>query len=258
MACERYLNALIEHAAGAPAPAGLLRHLESCPGCAGELVALRKVIALSERTLREVVATEPSPALLESARRLVLPPRTRTAQVRRWVGWSVGAAGLAAAALAVVVLVPRHPRFEEREAVAVARRPVPVAESSEPRPEARLPPTPQAEPVSERTASPERSTAGTERSGAASRRASTPPPASTTASPSAPASEREPPGREGEPGPAPFPEVDWRVAALPPLPAPEGIVLDPPSVARIAVPALEIPSLRVEPIAEPAGIEVGA
>jgi hypothetical protein len=258
MACERYLNALLEHAAGAPAPAGLLRHLESCPGCAGELAALRKAIAISERTLREVVATEPSPALLASVRRSVLAPRTRTAPVRRWVGWTVGAAGLVAAALAVVILVPRHSGVEEREAVAVARRPVPVAESSEPRPETRVRPTPLAEPVAERTASPERSTSGTERRGAASHRASTPPPASTTASPSAPPSEREPPGREGEPGPPPSPEVDWRVAALPPLPAPEGIVLDPPPVARIAVPALEIPSLRVEPIAEPAGIEAGA
>ena len=63
MACERYREALTGLAAGGLASDGLEAHLAGCEDCRLELAALRRALDAVDADLRELVATEPSPAL---------------------------------------------------------------------------------------------------------------------------------------------------------------------------------------------------
>lgn len=100
MACERYVGALADVAAGAPAAPEVEAHLAACEACRAELQALRHALAVAEAELRGLLSAEPSPALSTRIRRAVAegdPP-----EAHRWrLGWLWPS--LAAATLLVAI-----------------------------------------------------------------------------------------------------------------------------------------------------------
>jgi len=139
MACERYREALTELAAGAPAPAGLNAHLAGCAACRQELDALRRALEAVDADLRQLLATEPSPALAARIRQAAAEPEPGS--VWRPTLW-IQAFGAAAvlAAVAFVLLRGQAPTPSH-----VAALPPPASEANgAPLPAPEVPPTPKA------------------------------------------------------------------------------------------------------------------
>jgi len=105
MACERYLDALSDVAAGeAPSPE-FEKHLEACDACRAELAALRQALARVDGELTGLLSAEPSASLLPRVRAAV--EADRSPHPARWLGspvWlAVAATVLVAAVLSVFV-----------------------------------------------------------------------------------------------------------------------------------------------------------
>jgi hypothetical protein len=133
MACERYQGALTDLAAGAPAAPGLEAHLVGCAACRQELDALRRALALVETDLRQLLETEPSPALAARIRRAAAEPLVSPA----WRPGRVLQVVAAAALLAVALVVTRGREPGPEPARAVDTHPPPANETPSPGPAAR-------------------------------------------------------------------------------------------------------------------------
>jgi hypothetical protein len=96
MGCERYEEELTDAAIGTPASPDLERHLASCAACRSRLEGERRLMAGTDRILRDVLSVEPSPgfeARLLRAVRHAAPAASRSWWALR--GWTVPmAAGL--------------------------------------------------------------------------------------------------------------------------------------------------------------------
>lgn len=102
MSCERYQEALSDHAAGAPARPELERHLDACAECRSELLALREALASADASLAELASAEPSPAFRARLRLHVeaaSEPRPRFFFASRLASWLAAAAAVVVAAL---------------------------------------------------------------------------------------------------------------------------------------------------------------
>ena len=75
MACERYGEALVNMAAGLPAPAGLEAHLASCEACRAELQVLQQALAVADAEMAGLLAAEPAPELAVRIRQAVAETR---------------------------------------------------------------------------------------------------------------------------------------------------------------------------------------
>lgn len=96
---------LLDLAEGQPAPSETRAHLASCPACRAQIEQLQQDLAL----LPEVDVPEPSP-LYWAAFRRELADRVRELPTNRRAERWLWAPALAAAAVAVVVLLPRTAR----------------------------------------------------------------------------------------------------------------------------------------------------
>lgn len=134
MSCERYVDALADHAAGANAGSELEGHLGSCARCRDELTVLRRALALADAEMGALLADEPSASLLARIRRETAEdgkPAWRPATLS-WI-WTAVAAALV---LAVALIVGRGGFVAPRE-TRDAGRPSPArsARVNEPAPE---------------------------------------------------------------------------------------------------------------------------
>jgi hypothetical protein len=98
MACERYVGALADAAAGAPASAELEAHLAACAGCLESLRAQRQALVHVDLELTDLLRTAAPPAL---------PARIRLAVAdgARAEGWWRGSRARLAGAVAAVCVV---------------------------------------------------------------------------------------------------------------------------------------------------------
>jgi hypothetical protein len=108
MACERYLEAVTELAAGGPAVAGLKAHLAECADCREELAALRRVLEAVDAELRPFASSEPSPALAARIRQAASEPEARSGSRPAFALQALAAAAVLAA-VAFVLLLGRAP-----------------------------------------------------------------------------------------------------------------------------------------------------
>jgi hypothetical protein len=120
MACERFRDALSEHAAGEPAAPELGAHLPECEGCRLELEGLRRALALADAELGNLLSAVPSPELAARIRTAV----ARDPAAPAWrPGFWPSLAAAAAALLAVVGLVAlRDEPSRSRAAATQAQR----------------------------------------------------------------------------------------------------------------------------------------
>lgn len=100
MPCELNRSALVDVAAGSPAPAAVEAHLAACPACRAELRRLRDALALVDAALGDLATAEPSPALRARIRQSVAAARgPRLALPWPWA-WATAAAVVVALASA--------------------------------------------------------------------------------------------------------------------------------------------------------------
>ena len=59
--CQKWKDALIDHALGQPADAALEEHLAACPACAEVLRAWRERAAQMDPAIRQITTVEPGP-----------------------------------------------------------------------------------------------------------------------------------------------------------------------------------------------------
>lgn len=144
MSCESYRGALLDVAVGAPAPPRLSAHLAECGPCREALERERAHVSRIDGETRSALRIEPSPAFLPRARQRAA--EKETAPPWPWVQWLVPA-GVGLVMLAVGILVGRRsPPPPAAESAAVVR---PIPEPREqPAPDVTAP-----EPAPERTAS---------------------------------------------------------------------------------------------------------
>ena len=100
MHCERYRDALTDVAAGAPAPAGLEAHLDSCETCREELAARRRALAIAGAEMARFGAAEPSPGLTARIREAVAEADAAPPWHLGWVWPAMVASVILLAALA--------------------------------------------------------------------------------------------------------------------------------------------------------------
>lgn len=135
MSCERYADALLEHALGEPAPLELESHLRCCAACRGALERERRLLGKIDGELRDAVSVSPSPELLPRVRARVADA---AATGRPWrLFWLLpAAAGLVALVAAVSLRQPSGAQATQASSAAppAAAR---VAEATRPVPEAR-------------------------------------------------------------------------------------------------------------------------
>ena len=103
MSCERYAQAIEDHACGAHLAAAAAAHLGSCPGCAAAFEARRGALEALDAELQRAVAIDPSPAFAAGVRAGI--GRAPSAGYR--LAWLAAPLGIAAAlALAVLIGLP--------------------------------------------------------------------------------------------------------------------------------------------------------
>jgi hypothetical protein len=101
MACERFLEALRDRAAGASRP-DVDDHVASCAACREELRSLRRALAMADEALGEIGSAEPGPALRARIRSAVAEDAGRDANAKTSL-WRWAAALSAAAVLALAL-----------------------------------------------------------------------------------------------------------------------------------------------------------
>jgi hypothetical protein len=106
MACERYVGALADVAAGAQAAPGVEAHLAACEACRAELQALRHALAMADAEMAGLVTAAPSPALRARIRRAVA--EADPSEARPWrLGWLWPSLAAATLLVALGVLAGR-------------------------------------------------------------------------------------------------------------------------------------------------------
>jgi hypothetical protein len=104
MSCERYVDALANHAAGAGGGPELEAHLASCAGCRDELTVLRRALDLADGEMGALLSAEPSASLGARIRRATAEDgKPSVRPVALWV-WPAVAAALV---LAVTLVAGR-------------------------------------------------------------------------------------------------------------------------------------------------------
>lgn len=116
MSCERFSDAIVDHACGADLDARLAAHLERCAACRQTLDDVRRQLAESETELREALAISASPEFVTRVSERTDSARPAHAWTRAW--W-VGVAAAASIAFAVAVNVTESGRVPDR----ASRRP---------------------------------------------------------------------------------------------------------------------------------------
>lgn len=116
MSCERFSDAIVDHACGADLDARLAAHLERCAACRQTLDDVRRQLAESEAELHEALAISASPDFVTR----VSERRDSARPPHAWTGaWWVGVAAAASIAFAVAVNVTESGRVPDR----TSRRP---------------------------------------------------------------------------------------------------------------------------------------
>jgi len=122
MACERYVGALADVAAGAPAAPGVEAHLAACEVCRAELQTMRHALAMADAEMAGLATAEPTPDLAVRIRQAVA--RTEPSPAWRF-GWLWPATAAAATLLVAfaVFLVRGTPSAPEPRVAVDAHRP---------------------------------------------------------------------------------------------------------------------------------------
>jgi len=97
VSCERWADAILEQALGAPASPELESHLRSCDGCRDALQRERRLLGRIDGELSEAVSLTPSPTFLPRVRERV----ATEAPGRRW--WTLPVLLPVAASVVVVI-----------------------------------------------------------------------------------------------------------------------------------------------------------
>jgi hypothetical protein len=127
MSCERYADAIIDHACGAEIASDARRHLEACDACHGRFDEQRRMMSALDAELQTALAIEPSPYFDSKV-------RTRIAQTApasaRTFWWPI----LTAAAVAMIALGVAAIRSMEDKSVAAPVDVARVTPSTQPTP----------------------------------------------------------------------------------------------------------------------------
>lgn len=134
MSCERYADALLEHALGEPAPPELEAHLAGCVACRAALHREQRLLGRIDGELHEAISVTPNPEFLPRVQARVADA---AATGRPWrLFWLLPVAASVVALVAAVSLQkPSAPPAAPR--VAESTRPIPEARVSVPAPPAR-------------------------------------------------------------------------------------------------------------------------
>ena len=103
MSCERFSQALIDHACGAPIDAATAAHLHACAACRLTSGEIGRRLSAAEANLRHALTLNASPQFVG---RVVV--RARADEASRWRrrGWWLPAAAAAVVAFAVYLTIP--------------------------------------------------------------------------------------------------------------------------------------------------------
>ncbi len=107
-ACKKWRKSVVDHALGQPAGAAFEAHLATCSACATALREWRARAQQMDASVREALASEPPPGLVEAVLGKVDSHRPQPVRI---AGWKTAAAFACLAAL-VVTLYARHVRVE--------------------------------------------------------------------------------------------------------------------------------------------------
>jgi hypothetical protein len=126
MSCERYAEAIVDHACGADLAPDAAAHLRACGACTALLHEQRRLIEGLDGELRTALAIEPSPQFAPRVRAAI---ETASASGRRGpMFWWSGLAAAAAAGI-LLVMVPSVERMPP-PAAPVPTRPAPPTAAS--------------------------------------------------------------------------------------------------------------------------------
>jgi hypothetical protein len=130
MSCERYAEAIVDHACGADLPPDAAAHLRACDACTALFHEQRRLIDGLDGELRTALAIEPSPQFAPRVRAAI---ETAPAEGRRGpIFWWTGLAAAAAAGI-LLVMVPSVERMQPPSATAPTRPAPPTAASADTR-----------------------------------------------------------------------------------------------------------------------------
>ena len=130
MSCERYAEAITDHACGADLPPGAAAHLRSCATCTAMLVERRAAIGALDGEIQHTLAIEPSPYFVERVQAQV----RETSRAAPWWRWA-----LAAAAAIIILAIAGSFALRSGAPPTVARAPQPSAVTPAPAPGAVIP-----------------------------------------------------------------------------------------------------------------------
>jgi hypothetical protein len=102
MSCERYAEAIVDHACGADIDAAAAAHLRSCDACAALFDRQQRLLHAMDRDLQRALEIEPSPGFAPAVRARV----EQSAAGRSTLWW--GALAAAAVLLIVVAIASRQ------------------------------------------------------------------------------------------------------------------------------------------------------
>ncbi|MGH9372084.1 MAG: hypothetical protein ACRD15_11195 [Vicinamibacterales bacterium] len=111
MSCERFSEAITDHAAGAPIDPGAAAHLAVCRGCRRVFEEERRLLSDVDGQLQRSLAVTASP---DFAARVIAGVRTTPTGLSLWNAWSMGAAAAAVIALGLYLFWPME---RQRQAV---------------------------------------------------------------------------------------------------------------------------------------------
>ena len=156
MSCERFSDAIIDHACGAPIEPHAEAHLRDCQICRQTFDEHRRLLDDADTVLRSELAVAASP---DFAARVSAQTREPGASAQRWTlpaPWWVGAAAAAAIAIGVYVSAPVEgppPMTSSRVAAPSVHLPVEIAthEATPSAVDAPVPQTPSTRPQREPT-----------------------------------------------------------------------------------------------------------
>jgi hypothetical protein len=132
MSCERYAEAITDHACGADLPPEAAAHLRSCATCTAMLVERRTAIGALDGEIQNVLAIEPSPYFVERVQAHV----RETSPAAPWWRWA-----LAAAAAIVILAIAGSFALRSGPPPTVARAPQPSVVTPAPAPPVAVPPS---------------------------------------------------------------------------------------------------------------------
>ena len=102
MSCQRYADAIVDHACGAELGPDAAAHLTVCRECRQRLDEQRRLVNGMDAELQAALAIEPSPRFTADVLARV---ERRSQGSRRWVWWTTPAVAAAVLALVGVVLI---------------------------------------------------------------------------------------------------------------------------------------------------------